>query len=229
MNWYQRIVIAQNKTVIDLNNLELVDSLGGSTGAMLMRDRSTDELYVLKRGAHPEQAQTEYDTNKFLGSLGVPVPESYLQEDEEGFVYLTKFIKGQPLWEYLEHHPEQEDRIKTKLRDHFSGHALVGNWDVIGLEDDNVLVDDEGNPYYIDLGGSGPWRAQGDPKGEAWNDEVGEVDTLREFNPRYFSDVSDDDIRNQFSGMNIDSALQNVQNDDFREMLRRRYERMRGF
>ncbi|MGF6641739.1 NUDIX hydrolase, partial [Paraburkholderia sp. MM6662-R1] len=64
------------------------------------------------------------------------------------------------------------------VMDGFAVDAWLANWDVVGLEHDNLLEDPHGNAMRVDVGGSLLFRAQGAPKGKAFGDEVGELDTL---------------------------------------------------
>lgn len=61
----------------------------------------------------------------------------------------------------------------------FAVHAWLGNWDAVGLGGDN-LGTIKGVPTALDLGGALEYRAQGAPKGKAFGNDVGEIDTLRD-------------------------------------------------
>lgn len=64
------------------------------------------------------------------------------------------------------------------VHDGFVADAWLANWDVVGLLFDNLMVDQDGQPVRVDLGGSLLYRAQGEPKGAAFGDKVGELKTL---------------------------------------------------
>lgn len=75
---------------------------------------------------------------------------------------------------------DPEDPAMRKLAyDDFAVHAWLANWDVVGLVYDNLMVDGEGNVVHVDTGGALKFRAQGEPKGGAWNEEGSEFATLR--------------------------------------------------
>ena len=61
----------------------------------------------------------------------------------------------------------------------FAADALFGNWDVVGEELDNILIDGNGKPWRIDNGGAFRFRAQGQLKANAWNGYPQEIWTLR--------------------------------------------------
>ncbi len=73
-------------------------------------------------------------------------------------------------------------------------HAWTANWDAAGFHGDNQGVVD-GVVMTLDVGGALAFRAQGDPKGKAFGESVGEIERLRtdEDNPhavRLFGDMS---------------------------------------
>jgi hypothetical protein len=62
----------------------------------------------------------------------------------------------------------------------FVADAWLANWDAVGIGYDNLLVGPDGAAIRIDVGGSLLYRAQGSPKGGAFGDKVGEIDSLRD-------------------------------------------------
>lgn len=144
--------------------------MGGSTGA-----RGYDlpmGQFVGKRGNSPQHIQNEFDMNRFLNELGVPVPQAQMQDG----LMLTQMEEGQEMG----NNPSAGD-IRQLQRD-FVPHATIANWDMLGMNRDNVIRRPDGTLSYVDLGGAGPFRAQGAPKGAAFGPTVGELDTLRNKN-----------------------------------------------
>jgi hypothetical protein len=81
----------------------------------------------------------------------------------------------------------------------FGVHAWTANWDAAGFNGDNQGVIN-GKVLTLDVGGALAFRAQGDPKGNAFGIRVDELDVLRsdDGNPhavQLFADMSADDIR----------------------------------
>jgi hypothetical protein len=79
----------------------------------------------------------------------------------------------------------------------FAVDAWLANWDVVGLELDNLQLDEKGHAVRVDAGGSLMYRAQGGKK--AFGDNVTELDSLRDakINPQsaaVFSNMTDADI-----------------------------------
>ena len=147
--------------------------LRGSTGALL-RTLPSGKKVVVKRGGHaggdPQgHIRNEYDMNRYLNELGVGVPHAEMvQEKVQGQLFtkptmITDFEEGA--------RPISYDDAQV-LREGFVPQALIGNWDALGMELDNVLIRPDGTPTYVDVGGAGPYRAQGAPKRGLWNPDV---------------------------------------------------------
>lgn len=148
---------------VDPDGLEPVRSLGGSTGAELVRDPATGKQYVRKRGASPEHVRREVQADDTYRALGQRVPAARLYETPDGPVKLAEFIEGEQfgdLWKRGRVKPE----TLRELQDGFAADVLTGNRDVLGMDFDNILIDKDGHPWRIDNGGSFDFRAQGGRK-----------------------------------------------------------------
>lgn len=167
-----------------LAGLETVSNLGGSTGALLVRDPVTGAQYVLKRGNSPDHIRSEYMANLAYKAAGVDVPDVRLYSDETTGdpVQLSRFIENAvTLKEYARTASASDLRkVRKALQKGLAADALMANWDVIGLDADNILVDEDGTPWRIDNGGSFKYRAQGDTKGDRFNEWVTELWTMRD-------------------------------------------------
>lgn len=78
-------------------------------------------------------------------------------------------------------------------------HAWLANWDAAGFDGDNQGVF-QGQVLTLDVGGALLYRALGDPKGKAFGEQVGEIDSLRRDcgNPhalRLFGEMGDAQVR----------------------------------
>jgi hypothetical protein len=164
---------------LDLNNLEFVKNLGGSTGAQLVRDPKTGKEYVKKTGSSPDHIREEFYAEEAYRALGVPIPKSKLYDDGTNPVKLSEYLpNARPLNSLTG--KEKEDAI-AKIKEGFAVDALMGNWDSVGLSQDNILVDADGNPWRVDVGGSLRFRAQGAAKkGDQWNEYPTELWSMRE-------------------------------------------------
>lgn len=189
-----------------LDNLSDVKSLGGSTGARLVRnDHGTQ--FVRKEGNNHGHVREEAGADAIYRAIGAPVADSRIYETANGPVKLAKHIEGTSLAELRRTDPAAAAKAEAQLREHFVADALIGNWDVVGSNHDNIHVGKDGTAYRIDNGGSLRYRAQGALKAShQFGDQVGELDTLR--NPRMnstaasvYDKVTDADISKQIGGI----------------------------
>jgi SPP1 gp7 family putative phage head morphogenesis protein len=163
----------------DIAGLHLVKQLGGSTGAQLVEDPLTGKRFVLKRGANPDHLMEEAHADAAYAALGIPVPKSKIYQTPAGPAKLAEFVEGRTLSQITD--AKERAKAEAALREHFAADALLGNWDVIGLGADNVLVDKKGKVWRIDNGGSLRFRAQGAPKSAGqWDDYPTELWTMRD-------------------------------------------------
>jgi SPP1 gp7 family putative phage head morphogenesis protein len=166
----------------DAEGLELVKRLGGSTGAELVRDPKTGIQYVRKRGKDAGHLMEEVAADQAYQAMGVRVPPLQVYKGRNGEpVKLAQFIPGRTLGEIQASDPKLYKKVVKDLQSNFAADAIMGNWDVIGMGADNVLVDADGNAWRIDNGGSLRRRAQGAlKKPEEWDGNVGELWSLRD-------------------------------------------------
>lgn len=164
-------------TEAQANKLEVVRALGGSTGAELVRDPSTGQLFVRKYGDSAGHLLNEAAADGLYRAIGIDVPECQVYGANSGRPFkLAEFIDGQPLSALS---GKKFDAARTAIQKGLAADALLGNWDVVGLNLDNILIDKSGKPWRIDNGGSLEYRAQGAAKGAAWNKYPSELWTLR--------------------------------------------------
>jgi len=164
-----------------IERLEFVRSLGGSTGAKLVRDPETGRLFVQKEGNSPEHVREEFAADQIYRAAGVPVPAARLYDGPKP-VKLAEFVEGQTLRQFLaKAKPAEREAVINRLKQDFAADALLGNWDVTGTGLDNILVDQAGIPWRIDNGGSLRFRAQGTRKTDAeWNEFPVELWSMRD-------------------------------------------------
>lgn len=187
--------------------------MGGSTGA-----RGYDlpmGQFVGKRGDSPQHIQNEYDMNRYLNELGVPVPQAQMQDG----LMLTQMEEGQRMG----FQPTTGD-MRQLTRD-FVPHATIANWDMLGLDRDNVIRRPDGTLSYVDVGGAGAFRAQGAPKGGAFGSTVGELDTLRDKNPE-LAGISEADLGRSYDAYGgedaMTQALNVLRNPNTRDIMQQR-------
>lgn len=168
-------------------------SLGGSTGAQLVSDVWGNK-YVKKTGKDKEHIDIEYQALKLYSYLGVKVPIIHKYDKENGVLYTNYIENGNPIYS------NATDLFKKE----FAIDALLANWDVVGLENDNILraLNEDSwlyDEYRVDVGGSLTKRAQGEDK--EFGEEVTELKTLLDPNiNKQSADI--------FKGVNLQDSIE---------------------
>jgi len=158
-----------------LNAVQEVKGLGGSTGAKLVQDENGN-LYVMKKGASQAHIQSESSADKLYKEMGVDVPDHRMY----GNTKLARYVEGQTLQQAQTNDPAAYNSAIKRLQDNFAADALLANWDVIGLNKDNILIDKKGKVWRIDNGGALAYRAQGAKKSAAgWNNNPTAIFSMR--------------------------------------------------
>jgi hypothetical protein len=159
------------------SSLTIQKTLGGSTGAQLAVDPATGKQYVLKGGKSAAHIESESQADDLYRAAGVNVPQQQMHPSPEGPKKVAEFIKGKTLQELKDTNTKQYEAAVAKLKKDFVADALFANYDVIGMNLDNIVVGKGGKVFRIDNGGSLTFRAQGKPKD--FGPEVKELDSLR--------------------------------------------------
>ncbi len=193
----------------DVEGLVMVKRLGGSTGAELVKDPATGRQYVRKRGANAGHLREEVMADELYASLGVKVARARLYETSGGPVKLAEYIQGRTLQDVMNSgNKKLIDEVLGDLRKNYVVDALLGNWDVVGMNADNILVDGLNRAIRIDNGGSLRYRAQGQKKAK-FSDHVTELWSLRDAQvnaqtAQAFRGMTLDDIITQIRGIDPD-------------------------
>ena len=149
-----------------LDELKVVSKLGGSTGAQLVED-SKGNRYVMKKGASAEHLLSECEADAFYSAIGANVPDFKVYNKDSGApVKLSRFLDGAKSlgdW-WRDADAKERHAMEKELRKFFAVDVLLGNWDVVGMDADNIMVDANGQPWRIDNGGSLKYRAMGTKK-----------------------------------------------------------------
>lgn len=167
----------------DVANMRTIERLGGSTGAKLVEDPATGKQYVLKKGNSAGHLLEEGYADAAYQALSLKVPAFKIYETPDGPVKLAEFKSGlKTLGEALANASTAErKKLVREVRKGFAADALLGNWDVVGMSKDNILVDEDGRVWRVDNGGSLRYRAQGAKKdAEFVGDYPVELWTLRD-------------------------------------------------
>jgi hypothetical protein len=173
------------------SSLTKIRDLGGSTGAALFEDPDGGR-WVVKTNATQDHLKNEWLAFQLYRDLGITdLPENgidaaptksrarawdktltdtaYLRQ-----VMLTKFIDAPTLGKFMEDDDisdKDKESVRQILSDQMMFDAVMRNWDVVGMDLDNIVVKNLGSeiapaymPVRIDLGGTLNYRAQGGKK-----------------------------------------------------------------
>lgn len=155
-----------------MEGLTKVKGLGGSTGATLYKDASGKQ-FVVKGGNNVNHVREEFAADQIYAAMGAGVLAGGMIGDKKATVY----VEGSRQLADLS--ASEQKKVRHELSKHFALDALLANWDVIGLDQDNVLVGPDGKVYRGDNGGALRYRAQGGAKGSKFGEKVTELDTMR--------------------------------------------------
>lgn len=158
------------KYVVGSLDLTLIDQNEPSNDEPTNDPVSGDKFYV-KKAKSKDHAAVEVLANDLYRLAGVPVPDVFMGTDGE--TVGSKIVAGKRE-KLTDATPEQLQEIHESL----VIDAWLANWDVVGLEYDNIVITD-GKPYRIDAGGALRYRAQGGSKGALFGSTVGELESLR--------------------------------------------------
>ena len=141
------------------NKYKLVGELEGSTHPKLYKSKSGKKV-VVKRG-QPRQNIVEHAAQQVMRTINKAqaIPKSRLVD---GFL-VNDFVTGMTLGKKakkLGKKPRDMHALASKVRRNAATDALIANWDVVGLEADNIIV--KGSEIIkIDAGGAFHCRANG--------------------------------------------------------------------
>lgn len=114
-------------------------------------------LYVLKRGPDCERTLDEVAADAIYTACGVNVPPSRCVTDEAGLVWrAARWIAGTRLdkWTKTGHAAD----VARQIRGGFAVDVLLGNYDVVGQAQQNIVVDADGTAWRVDQGACFAWR-----------------------------------------------------------------------
>lgn len=164
----------------DFSGLTRVGKQGGSNPGGIFEAEDGSRWYV-KAQKSPEHAANEALASALYQEAGIDVPEVVRGAGAPGLPgdsqTASRIVDGAT--------PDLGRRLGdeaylSQVQAGFGVDAWLANWDTVGLGYDNVVTGSDGKPHRIDLGGSLLFRAQGDPKGAAFGDTVGEYESLRD-------------------------------------------------
>ena len=129
--------------------------------------------YYAKFPHDEDVARNELLATKLYQEMGIPIPDAQLVMKDGKVGLATKWEEG------LQEVPYEQLSATPGAREHFAADAWLANWDVIGRDTHNMVLKN-GEAMRVDPGGALRYRGMaGRPKGPAFTDTVGEVESLR--------------------------------------------------
>lgn len=224
-------------TYTGIEDWEQIGGQLGSNEGGTYRDADGNEYYV-KVARSPSHAQNEALASAFYEELGISATKVALGFSDGDLRIVSPMIQNSSA-DFFD--KKDDPDYVNKLKEGFAIDAWLANWDVVGLGYDNVISDENGDPVRVDPGGSLLWRARGLPKGDAFGDEVVELDTFRDpdLNPNsadVFGDMTDEEVRQSAMKLlditpeRIDAMVDSIVTDPVEaETLKTRLKRRREY
>ena len=152
-------------------DLEKISGQKGSNEGGLFKDKHLETLHYVKWPNSEARAKIEALTALLYSYAEIPVPSVRAVQFQDKDSVMSDWIEdaGPMTFEDMKKHPD--------VRAGFAVDAWLANWDVVGLQADNVVSGPGGKAYRIDVGGSLLFRAQG--KGRDFPAHVQEIETMR--------------------------------------------------
>ncbi|WJZ48510.1 hypothetical protein [Actinomycetia phage DSL-LC01] len=224
-------------TYTGIEDWEQIGGQLGSNEGGTYRDADGNEYYV-KVARSPSHGQNEALASSFYEELGISATKVGLGFSDGDLRIVSPMIPNASA-DFFDKRNDPD--YVNKLKEGFAVDAWLANWDVVGLGFDNVISDENGDPVRVDPGGSLLWRARGMAKGDAFGDEVVELDTFRDpdLNPNsasVFGDMTDDELRASAEKLlditpeRIDEMVDSIVTDPAEaELLKTRLKRRREY
>lgn len=158
---------------IDSAALRKIGEQRGSQAGGMFLDETTGEQWYIKASKSAEHARNELLASRLYELTGVDAAHMELGvfDGRTGVASLVRSGLG-------------SDRVALTtpgaipgVYEGFAADAWLANWDVVGLNFDNLLLSERG-AFRLDFGGALRFRAQGGTKGAFFSDAVGEFRSL---------------------------------------------------
>ena len=139
-------------------DLEMISGKKGSLEGGLYKDKLNQSMHYIKFPSDPEHVKAEALAGLMYKLAGVPTADTRVINMKDQTALMSDWIKDVEPMTFAEmgKHPD--------VRKNFVVDAWLANWDVVGLDADNIVKGPGKTAYRIDPGGSLTFRAQGKPK-----------------------------------------------------------------
>lgn len=154
---------------------------GGSSGSQVggIYTDPDGNKYLVKSPSNAEVVHNEVLTSSIYDALGIKTGTARMGVDVDGKpVIVSPWVDGSDPKGLLKAIQSGDQDFINKVREDFAIDAWLGNYDVAGLNFDNIIADAEGNPVRIDQGSGLLFRATGGKK-SWWGSDPVEFDGMR--------------------------------------------------
>lgn len=189
------------------NLTRVSEQLGSNEGGWY--EQPDGERYYVKFYENPSQGKTEFVANAIYAKLGIKSVRSEIIQ-LEGREAIASLAVPEATAASKDSQIESED-----VKRGFVADAFLGNWDVVGLDNDNIVQGSDGF-YRIDNGGSLIFRAQGADKAYS-RYSIPELVSMRQPNRPtgdVFASITDEDIAEQARDL-----VENLSPNDIRAIV----------
>lgn len=183
------------KDYLNSQQLKRVGNQLGSNPGGIYEDEDRQRYYI-KTLESPTLAINEWLAAGLYRLAGAPTLEYFQTEDP--CQVATRWIQLDK--RHIQHFSSEE---KQQAQKWFGVHCWTANWDAAGFEGDNQGVSGK-QVLTLDVGGALNFRAMGDPKGNAFGNEVKELNRLR-------TDPENPHAKILFGSMNKEQLIEAVE------------------
>lgn len=150
----------------------------GSNEGGIHTDSDTGEKHYVKYYKNPDQGKVEALTAQIYDHMGIKT-----LKPTTGMVNGREAVSSSWNPDLRQMKPSEFEKLSPEQAGHigrmYHAAVLTKNWDIVGLEHDNIVQHKKtGELYSVDQGGAMHFRARGGPK--PYSDDVAEHGTLRD-------------------------------------------------
>ena len=155
---------------------------GSNPGGRFRLNSPNGPLYYVKGGESEDNVKNEILTAEFYRRTQIPISDMKLISPcPSDYRYSGMICLGSKI--ITARTGNIRDLQKARyVHEGFAMDAWLGNWDVIGLVNDNILITPTGEGVRIDVGGALRYRATGGLKGSSFSSEVKEIKWMKNDN-----------------------------------------------
>lgn len=157
------------------------DKPGGSVPGAIYTDEAGVE-WIVKYTASNDVARNEVLTSKLYQLVGVNAPDVRLVtlDARAGARAGELGVASRVVPDVKKLKTAAQMKKVDGVYDGFAADAWLADWDVVGLNFDNIVIGPNGKALRIDVGAGLRYRAQGGAKGANFGEVVNELDSLRD-------------------------------------------------